>query len=84
VQDLQAAGRTLGLQIKVLNADAGREIDAAFESIGRAASSRAPTHSDLPVMQSSKLELVVNANTARMLGLSAQQLLLATAKKVIE
>ena len=35
-------------------------------------------------MQSSKLELVVNANTARMFGLSVQQSLLATAKKVIE
>ena len=35
MQDLQAAARTLGLQIKALNADTGREIDAAFESIGR-------------------------------------------------
>src|SRR5262249_42046854 len=35
MQDLQAAARTLGLQIQVLSADTGREIDAAFEGIGR-------------------------------------------------
>jgi putative ABC transport system substrate-binding protein len=35
VQDLQAATRALGLQVQVLNADTGREIDAALEGIGR-------------------------------------------------
>ena len=35
VRDIQGAARTLGLQIQVLNADTGREIDAAFESIER-------------------------------------------------
>ena len=64
----------------------GSDITDAFRNLGVYAARilKGDKPADMPVMQAGKFELVINAQTARMLGITMPSSLLAQADLVIE
>jgi putative ABC transport system substrate-binding protein len=64
----------------------GADIPDAYRQLGVYAGRilKGAKPADMPVLQTNKFELIVNAQTARMLGLTVPQTLLTSADDVFE